>query len=138
MQELLCAAAGDGVPQGANALLRVVVGARVVGVVVFESEGNVEGPEVFAGPDGRVVEADDAGLGDGGRLGEGEVHAAVADPEDVPVVAVRGEGWGLGGRELVEGRVGKGCGGVGAGDGEGRVHETARTSAERLRQGVGG
>jgi hypothetical protein len=61
----------------------------VLRVRLLEGEGNVDGPEVLFWGDGFVVEADDAAFGDGLAVVEGEVHSAVADPEEVPVVSVR-------------------------------------------------
>lgn len=90
VQHAARAAAADGVGERADGFLGVVVGARVLRVLLLEGKGLGEAPEgAFVG-DGHVVAADDAALWHAGVVWEGEVHAAVADPEDIPSVAVGG------------------------------------------------
>lgn len=83
------AAVAQRVPKRADALLRVADRARVRRVLFLERKRLVDGPQVLLRRDRLVVAVDDARLGDIRRLGKGEVQAAVADPEQVPVVAVR-------------------------------------------------
>lgn len=114
---------------------RQVVVVVAVDVVRFGGGGVVEGQDVAGGEVGR--EGGEA-VGD---LQDWAARAAVADVEDVPVVAVGRGCWDLGLRQVLDGEDLRGAeggglsGGVGA---EGCVGVEGGLAAEGLREGAGG
>lgn len=90
------------VDEAAHWVMRMVHHARMVGVLLFQLVGLPQVPEVALLGHG-VVLTDDPAPGDvSPSVIGGEVHAAVAEPQKVPMVSVRGlRGWCYA-RELVE------------------------------------
>lgn len=82
----------DRVAQGTHAFLDVVRRPRVLGILVLQREGVVQGPQISPLGDGHVVVVDYTPSRDRSWAAGGwEVHPAVANPEDVPVIPIRRE-----------------------------------------------
>lgn len=82
------AAVAQRVAQRAHALLRVRHGARVVWIIFDERKRPVDGPEVLFRRHRLVVFVNHAAFGNVRGALKREMQTAVADPEQIPVVAV--------------------------------------------------
>lgn len=87
LEERTCASLGDGVAKGADTFLGMVNDAGVIRIVVLESKGRGEGPEVPLLRHRFVVDTNNAASGHR-AVGRRHAHTAVTDPDKIPHVAV--------------------------------------------------